>query len=82
MVCLLSGEETPYIMRHKADHIVIDSDSMVPWTLDGEAGGAHSHVEIKTLKRQTKIIVPGKTMEAPEKRDRITTEEDIDDEYN
>lgn len=85
MVCLLSGEQTPYIVREKTDSIVIESDEPLQWTLDGEDGGSSSRGEIKILKQSVKIIVPDKfahpEKRLPEKED-SKTEEDEYDEYN
>lgn len=85
LVCLLSGEQAPAIIRRKTDHIRIVSEKPLSWTLDGEDGGLHTEVEIKTLKQQVKIMTPANLMNLqsnlpePESTD---AEEDMEDEYN
>lgn len=60
-------EENPMIERFKTDHIVIESDAPVSWTLDGENGGVHERVEISVIPKAVDIIVPQKTLTANNK---------------
>ncbi len=46
--------------QFSTDHLKITSEAPVPWTTDGEFGGAHKAVEIKNLNRIIDIIVPEK----------------------
>lgn len=44
----------------KTSSIVIEAETEIPWTLDGEFGGNHKTVEIKNAKRAVQIKVPDK----------------------
>ncbi|MGN0375388.1 MAG: diacylglycerol/lipid kinase family protein [Butyrivibrio sp.] len=55
-------EENPMIERFKADHLVIESDVSVGWTLDGENGDSHQRVEINVIPKAVDIIIPQKTV--------------------
>ena len=56
---LLSGiDNNPMVERFKADHLIIESEPAVPWTLDGEYGEKHHRVEISVLPKVVDIIVP------------------------
>ena len=46
-----------YIHSFKTDHIVLEAEEEIPWTLDGEFGGDHKHVEIINHKQSIPIIV-------------------------
>lgn len=43
----------------KASEILIESEEALPWTLDGEYGGAHTRVHIRNKKQAMVIKVPG-----------------------
>ena len=49
IIALFTGliDESDMVYKVKADHVVIRSRQSVPWTLDGENGGEHWHVDIK-----------------------------------
>ncbi len=42
----------------KTDHIVLESDEPLPWTLDGEFGGNHTKVDIRNCAKAVEIMVP------------------------
>ena len=44
------------IYSFKTNELHITSDEEVPWTLDGEFGGAHSDLTIKNLNKQITIM--------------------------
>ncbi len=46
--------------QFSTDHLKITSEVPVPWTTDGEFGGAYTEVEVKNLNRAINIIVPEK----------------------
>ena len=50
--------------------VVIESEESVPWTLDGEFGGEHTHVEITNNQRAVEIRMP------EEVRDALVAEEE------
>lgn len=50
--------DTPYIFSCKTDHIEVRSEVSVPWTLDGEFGGAHQEVQIVNRSRRVSFLVP------------------------
>ncbi len=52
-----SLDKTEDIISFKASDIVFESDSPVPWTLDGEFGGETSEVHINNLQRAFAVIV-------------------------
>lgn len=54
---LLQEVNKKYMYSFKTDRLVIDSEDEVPWTLDGEFGGNHSHVEIVNHKQAIPIMV-------------------------
>lgn len=60
-------EDNPMIERFKTDHIILESDTPVSWTLDGENGGVHERVEISVIPKAVDIIVPQKTLTANNK---------------
>lgn len=52
-----SLDKTEDIISFKASDIIFESDSPVPWTLDGEFGGETSEVHISNLQRAFAVIV-------------------------
>lgn len=46
-----------YMLQMKASHIEVESEEVVPWTLDGEYGGEHKHVEIRNEKQALTLLV-------------------------
>ncbi len=49
--------DTPYIYNCKTDYIEIHSEDSIPWTLDGEFGGAHRDVRINNRCRRITFMV-------------------------
>lgn len=49
--------DTQYMYSFKTDHIEIEADEEIAWTLDGEFGGKHTKVDMKNLKEAVDIIV-------------------------
>lgn len=52
-----SLDKTEDIISFKASDIIFESDSPVPWTLDGEFGGETSDVHISNIQRAFAVIV-------------------------
>ncbi|MFV0363727.1 MAG: diacylglycerol/lipid kinase family protein [Suipraeoptans sp.] len=55
---LIEQIDTKHMYNFRSGFIKIESDEELPWTLDGEFGGAHYEVEIENLKQQLCIMVP------------------------
>lgn len=51
-------DDTDMIYSFKSDQVRFLAKQEVPWTLDGEFGGAHEEVIVKNLCRAVKIMVP------------------------
>ena len=62
IIAHLMGDETPtkLVYTFKTDHIHISSSKSIPWTLDGEFGGKHKHVDIQNLCRKVEMLVDKK----------------------
>ncbi|MCR4690076.1 MAG: diacylglycerol kinase family lipid kinase [Lachnospiraceae bacterium] len=59
MVSFVSGKiDTNLIYCFKTDHLEIESEVPLPWTLDGEFGGEHTKVSIKNKQQALTIFVP------------------------
>lgn len=55
---LMTGQlNSRFIEKFKTDYLEFMSDEEVPWTLDGEEGGAHNHVRITNQKQALPIMV-------------------------
>lgn len=52
--------DNDYTYCFKTNHIHMESEEELPWTLDGEYGGSHNNVTIKNEKQALQIIVPQK----------------------
>ena len=67
---LIEQVDTKHMYSFKAGNIVFESLEEIPWTRDGEVGGAHDRVEVQNLNRQLEIMVPeehiGELMQNPE----------------
>ena len=63
---------TKYMYSFRSSRVVIESEEPVPWTLDGEFGGEHTHVEITNNQRAVEIRMP------EEVRDTLVAEEEED----
>lgn len=57
-------EDCDVIFSLKAKHIEFDFDGMADWTLDGEYGGKHEHVEFDVMERAIDFIVQKKKKKA------------------
>jgi len=55
---LLKDIDTDSMLCFKTNHIRIEGKEEMPWTLDGEYGGKHRHVDIKNLKQTICIMKP------------------------
>ncbi len=51
------SQESPMVERFKTNRILIESDTSVAWTLDGENGDSHQRVEISVVEKAIDIIV-------------------------
>lgn len=72
---LLKEIDNKHIYYQKADKIEIEAEEEIPWTLDGEFGGAHRQVEILNHKQAVSIMVkklPEQAEEMPEKHNEIS----------
>lgn len=58
---LLSDVNQDYMLYFKASKIKITSQTVIPWTLDGEYGGEHTEVMIENQKHGIQIIRQLKT---------------------
>ena len=47
-----------FVYRFKTSHIVLESDTRVKWTKDGEYAGAYKKVELTNLHKKLRILVP------------------------
>ena len=52
-------DDTDMIYSFKSDEVKFMAREEVPWTLDGEFGGAHEEVIVKNICRAVDIMVPG-----------------------
>lgn len=57
---LIEQIDTKHMYTFKARQIVFESVEEIPWTLDGEYGGAHDYVQIINQKQALPLVVPGK----------------------
>ena len=67
---LIEQIDTKYMYSFRSSRVVIESEESVPWTLDGEFGGEHTHVEITNNQRAVEIRMP------EEVRDTLVAEEE------
>ena len=51
-------DDTDMIYSFKSDEVKFTAREEVPWTLDGEFGGAHEEVIVKNICRAVDIMVP------------------------
>ena len=49
--------DSKYMYSFRSSRIVVESEEKIPWTLDGEFGGEHSHVEIRNNRQAVDIII-------------------------
>lgn len=54
---LLEEIDSNYMYSFRTRKLTIESQEMVPWTLDGEFGGEHDHVVIENNHKAVEIIV-------------------------
>ncbi len=54
---LVEEINSKYMYSFRTRKLTIESKEMVPWTLDGEFGGEHDHVEIENNQQAVEIIV-------------------------
>ena len=55
---LIEQVDTKQMYSFKTGRITFESLDEIPWTLDGEFGGAHDEVTVENLNRQLRIMVP------------------------
>lgn len=55
---LIEQVDTKHMYSFKTGRITFESLEEIPWTLDGEFGGAHDEVTVENLNRQFRIMVP------------------------
>ena len=55
---LIDQVDTKHMYSFKTGRITFESLEEIPWTLDGEFGGAHDEVTVENLNRQLRIMVP------------------------
>ncbi len=60
VITYLTGarESTEMIVSFQTSEVSFAARERVPWTLDGEAGGAHAQVEIRSLCQALNLVVP------------------------
>lgn len=54
-------DDTDMVYSFKTDEVKFTASEDIPWTLDGEYGGAHAEVAVTNLCRTVKIMVPDET---------------------
>ena len=54
---LLEEINSNYMYSFRTKKLIIESEGMVPWTLDGEFGGEHDHVVIENNHKAVEIVV-------------------------
>lgn len=54
---LLEEINSNYMYSFRTKKLIIESEGMVPWTLDGEFGGEHNHVVIENNHKAVEIVV-------------------------
>ena len=60
MTALVMAEDnTDMIYSFKSKKLMIETEEVVPWTLDGEYGGEQTQIRLKTMHRALTIRVPG-----------------------
>ena len=61
----LSSSDLPCDMIHffTADHLTIETESDVEWTLDGERGDCNRRFEVLNLHRRVELVLPKKAVE-------------------
>lgn len=58
LTALLKEEiDSNHMYSFRTEKLTIESEEMVPWTLDGEFGGEHDHVVIENNQKAVEIIV-------------------------
>ena len=55
---LIEQVDTKHMYSFKTGRSTFESLEEIPWTLDGEFGGAHDEVTVENLNRQLRIMVP------------------------
>ena len=56
----MAEDNTELIESFKTDHLIIETEEEVAWTLDGEYGGDHMNVEIRNRKQAASIAISSK----------------------
>lgn len=54
---LLENIDSKYMYSFRSSYVEVECREPVPWTLDGEFGGEHTHVEIRNNQRAVDIII-------------------------
>lgn len=54
-------DDTDMVYSFKTDEVKFTASEDIPWTLDGEYGGAHAEVRVTNLCQTVKIMVPDET---------------------
>ncbi len=54
---LLENIDSKYMYSFRSSYVEVESGEPVPWTLDGEFGGEHTHVEIRNNQRAVDIMI-------------------------
>ncbi len=54
-------DDTDMVYSFKTDEVKFTANEDIPWTLDGEYGGAHAEVLVRNLCRTVKIMIPDET---------------------
>lgn len=54
---LVENIDSKYMYSFRSSYVEVESREPVPWTLDGEFGGEHTHVEIRNHQRAVDIII-------------------------
>lgn len=54
---LVEEIDSKYMYSFRTRKLTVESEEMVPWTLDGEFGGEHDHVVIENNRKAVEIII-------------------------
>lgn len=61
---LVEEIDTKYMYSFKSSRVEIEAEEEIPWTLDGEFGGEHSHVVISNNKQAVNIRIAEESLES------------------
>ncbi len=60
---LIEQIDTKHVYTFSTGKVTFESETEIPWTLDGEFGGNHTTVVVENLQKQLEIMVPAEHLE-------------------